>query len=218
MKGKHEICCMQILVIAATELEIEPFTAVHKNIDVLITGVGVPAAIYHLLKRMHQIDYDLVIQAGIAGSFDDTLQPGQTVLVRKDCFADLGFEEKEKYTPVFETGFADKNEFPFENGWLNNTGSILTNAGLPLVNGITVNKVSDNALQKQQFVKQFNPGIETMEGAALHYVCLQENIPFLQIRSISNYVGERDKIKWKLKEAIENLNIDLIKLINRLTN
>ncbi|MFZ1371603.1 MAG: futalosine hydrolase, partial [Ferruginibacter sp.] len=73
-------------------------------------------------------------------------------------------------------------------------------------------------LQKQQFIKQFKPGIETMEGAALHYVCLQENIPFLQIRSISNYVGERDKIKWKLKEAIENLNTDLIKLINGLTN
>ncbi|MBK8493621.1 MAG: futalosine hydrolase [Chitinophagaceae bacterium] len=218
MKGKHEICCMQILVIAATEHEIEPFTAVHKNIDALITGVGVPAAIFHLLKRMHQIDYDLVIQAGIAGSFDDTLRQGQTVLVRKDCFADLGFEEKEKYTPVFETGFADKNEFPFENGWLNNTGSILTNAGLPLVNGITVNKVSDNALQKQQFLNQFKPDIETMEGAALHYVCLQENIPFLQIRSISNYVGERDKTKWKLKVAIENLNTDLIKLINGLTN
>lgn len=218
MKGKHEICKMQILVIAATEPEIEPFTAVYKNIDVLITGVGVPAAIYHLLKRMHQIDYDLVIQAGIAGAFEQTLRPGQTVLVKKDSFADLGFEEKENFTPVFETGFADKNEFPFENGWLNNAGTHLVNAGLPLVNGITVNKVSDNALQKQQFIKQFKPDIETMEGAALHYVCLQENIPFLQIRSISNYVGERDKTKWKLNEAIENLNIDLIKLINGLLN
>jgi len=217
MKGKHEICNMQILVIAATGHEIEPFTAVRSNMDVLITGVGVPAAIYHLQKRMHQIDYDLVIQAGIAGAFDHMLQLGQTVLVKKDCFADLGFEEKEKYTPVFETGFADKNEFPFENGWLNNAVTRFTNAGLPWVKGITVNKVSDNAMQKQQFIDQFKPEIETMEGAALHYVCLQENIPFLQIRSVSNYVGERDKTKWKLKESIENLNTELINLVNGLT-
>ena len=52
-----------------------------------------------------------------------------------------------------------------------------------------------------------------MEGAALHYVCLQQSVPFLQIRSISNEVGERDKSKWRMKEAVENLNTELIKLI-----
>jgi futalosine hydrolase len=57
-----------------------------------------------------------------------------------------------------------------------------------------------------------------MEGAALHYVCLQENIPFVQIRSVSNYVGERDKTKWKIQEAIENLNRELLLMINRITN
>jgi len=35
--------------------------------------------------------------------------------------------------------------------------------------------------------------------------CLQKEIPFLQIRGISNYVGERDKSKWKMEEAIDNL-------------
>ena len=52
-----------------------------------------------------------------------------------------------------------------------------------------------------------------MEGAALHYVCLSEKIPFLQLRSVSNYVGERDKSKWALREAIMNLNIELQRLI-----
>ena len=65
---------------------------------------------------------------------------------------------------------------------------------------------------------QFNADIETMEGAALHYVCLQEDIPFIQIRTISNFVGERDKTKWKLKDAIENLNIELDKLYNKITD
>ena len=58
---------MQILVIAATEQEIEPFTDANARVDVLITGVGVPSTIYHLQKRIHQMEYDLIIQAGIAG-------------------------------------------------------------------------------------------------------------------------------------------------------
>ena len=137
---------------------------------------------------------------------------------KQDCFADLGFEEKENYIPVFNTAFADKDEFPFTNGWLVNSNEILSKASLPKAKAITVNKVSDSELQKQQFIQTFNADIETMEGAALHYVCLQEQIPFLQIRSISNHVGERDKTKWKMKEAIQNLNTELQILINKLTD
>ncbi|MEO6253282.1 MAG: futalosine hydrolase [Ferruginibacter sp.] len=209
---------MQILLIAATTAEIKPFTAAYSGIDVLITGVGIPSVLYHLQKRMQQIDYDLIIQAGIAGAYDDDMPLGQTVLVKQDCFADLGIEEKENYTPIFETAFADKNEPPFENGWLVNRTDYLNTSTLLLVKAITVNKVSDSALQKQQFIKQFNADLETMEGAAVHYICLQENVPFIQLRSVSNYIGERDKTKWKIKEAIENLNAELLKLINQLTD
>ena len=55
--------------------------------------------------------------------------------------------------------------------------------------------------------------VESMEGAALHYVCLKEKIPFLQIRSVSNYIGERNKKNWNMKESIANLNLELIKII-----
>ncbi len=209
---------MQILLIAATAHEIEPFTAANSRVDVLISGVGVPSTIYHLQKRIHQVDYDLIIQAGIAGSFNNNFSLAQTVLVKQDCFADLGMEEKGNYTPVFKTAFADKDEFPFTDGWLMNADENLKYIDLPKVKAITVNKVSDSELQKQQFIQTFNAGIETMEGAALHYVCLQEQISFIQIRSISNHVGERDKTKWKIKEAIQNLNTELQILINGLTN
>ena len=209
---------MQILLISATVQEIQPFLDSEPKIDTLITGVGVPSTLYHLQKRMQQIDYDLIIQAGIAGTFNDTIPLGQTVIVKQDSFGDLGVEEKEKYTAIFDTGLMAKSEFPFENGWLVNTNEIFRTSSLPAAKAITVNKISDSILLKQQHVKQFNADIESMEGAALHYICLQENIPFLQIRSISNHVGERDRSKWKMKEAIGNLNTDLSKLINELTN
>jgi len=209
---------MQTLIIAATEYEIHPFIARNPHIDVLITGVGAPSAIYFLQKRVQQKDYDLIIQAGIAGSFNSGMALGETFLVKQDCFADIGIEEKGNYTPVFKTELSGKDELHFEGGWLINTHAYLKHPGLPAVKAITVNKLSDSELQKQQYITAFDADIETMEGAALHYVCLQENIPFLQIRSISNYVGERDKTKWKLQEAIENLNAALSRLINKLTN
>ena len=207
---------MRILVIAATKAEIEPFTGVNKNVEILITGVGVPSTIYLLQKKLQQKETGLVIQAGIAGSFTEAINLGDVVLVKQDTFADIGMEEKEQFTSIFNTGFTDKDAFPFTDGWLINLNDLLNHLPLRSVKGITVNKVSDSLVQKQQFLKGFAPQVESMEGAALHYVCLQENIPFIQIRSISNFIGERDKSRWKLKSAIINLNEQLNKLTDKL--
>jgi len=205
---------MQILLIAATEHEIRQELIANSGVDLLITGVGCPATLYHLQKRLQQIDYDMVIQAGIAGTFNDLLKPGQTALVKEDGFGDLGTEEKEEFMPIFKTGLAGENDFPFEKGRLVNTHPVLDLSALPKVNAITVNKVSDSMLQKQQLLQHFDPQLESMEGAALHYVCLQEKIPFVQIRSVSNTVGERDRSKWKMREAIEALNHELLSLVS----
>jgi len=208
-----------ILLTAATEFEIASFINYkHEKYDVLITGVGIPSTLFHLQKRLHQVDYDLVIQAGIAGCFNNTLNLGDLVLIEKDAFGDIGMEEKNHFTPIFKSGFVDENEFPFENGWLKNNNHLLKQSSLKIVSAVTVNKVSDSILQKEQLIKNFNPAIESMEGAAFHYVCLQENIPFVQMRSISNHVGERDKTNWKIKDAITNLNTELGKLIESINH
>jgi futalosine hydrolase len=55
-----------------------------------------------------------------------------------------------------------------------------------------------------------------MEGAALHYMGRDLNIPFIQIRAVSNYVGERNKAKWKMNEAIYNLNETLLQYLDAL--
>lgn len=207
-----------ILLMAATKLEIPGFiTDEHKKTDVLITGVGTPSAMYHLQKRLQQIDYDMVIQAGIAGAFSNNLELGETVIVKKDTFGDIGMEEKKIFKTIFQSGFADENEFPYEEGWLINKNKIIDEINLKKVNAVTINKVTDDILQKEQ-LGSFHADIETMEGAALHYVCLQENVPFLQVRSISNYVGERDKTKWKMKDAIISLNAEMNKLVDLLNS
>ena len=208
---------MQILLTASTDAEIQMLHHLPASVDVEITGVGCPSTLYHLQKQLQQKKYDLVLQAGIAGSFNNKLQPGQVVIVQQDTFADIGMEDAGEFISIYETPFADKNKFPFTDGWLVNEYVKLNNFSLPLVKGVTINKVSDSAAQKQQLIKNFSPDIETMEGAALHYVCLQESVPFLQVRSISNEVGIRDKSKWMMKEAIAGLNEEIKKIIDTLS-
>jgi futalosine hydrolase len=45
-----------------------------------------------------------------------------------------------------------------------------------------------------------------MEGAAFFYVCSKEKIPFLALRSVSNRVEPRDKEKWNIHLALDNLS------------
>ena len=168
----------------------------------------------HSKKELTNRKYDLVLQAGIAGAFGKELVLGDIVLVKEDCFADIGIEQKNDFTSIFETQLANKNHFPYNDGWLINNRLLIDKIPVRAVRAVTINKVSDSKKQKAMLIKKFSPQIETMEGAALHYVCLQEKVPFLQIRSISNYVGERDKSKWKMKEAISNLNKELKRYLN----
>ena len=215
----NEFCTMQILVIAATEMEIGIFMKDAVNTDILITGVGTPSTIYQLTKKLFSKKYDLVIQGGIAGAFSTVSYPlGSVVLVAQDVFADVGIEENKGFHTIFEMGFADANAAPYKNGWLVNESLLLQQFSLQKVKGITVNKISDDVFQTELFSHKYLPDIESMEGAALHFVCMQEGVPFLQLRSISNQVGERDKTKWKMKEAITNLNERLKLIVGNLEN
>lgn len=202
---------MKLLIVAATEFEIAPFISTKIAVDILITGVGSPACIYALTKRLQQIKYDFVIQAGIAGTFKNSFPLAQTFFIKTDVFADLGIYETDRFFTLFEKSFADPNTVPYKNGWLEN--SIKNTFNVSTAKSITVNTVTDNFLQTSLFTKKYDPDLESMEGAAFHYVCIQENVPFLQLRSVSNFVGERIKTNWKMKESIQNLNHHLSRIV-----
>ena len=204
---------MNVLLISATEFEIKPFLTQNEKTDVLITGVGIPNTVYHLTKKLETKSYDLVIQAGIAGTFDEQILKGSVVIVKQDTFGDVGMEEKESFKTLFETGFAKPNDFPFRDGWLLNENKYLSNQTVRVVNGITVNKITDDEKIIKRMKEKFKPDIESMEGAAFHFVCLHEKVNFLQVRSISNIVGDRDKKNWRMKDAIGNLSIELKKIL-----
>ena len=207
---------MRFLLCAATEFEIEATLSFLNNhpeyktkMDTLITGVGLTAATYQLTKKILTERPRFVLQAGICGSLDNYLRPGKIVVVEKESIGDLGVMERGGFTSLFNLGFLKLNAYPWANGKLCNNISVLQKTGLTIADGVTINEITTNTQRIQFYRDELKANIETMEGAALHYVCLSERIPFLQIRGVSNYVGERNKNKWALREAIANVNIEL---------
>ncbi len=204
---------MKILVVAATTFELGPFMESPQSTDFLITGVGIPATVYSLTRKLLSEKYDLVIQAGIAGAFDNALLEN-VVTVERDTFADAGILENYKLHLLHEVGLAEKHAFPFKNGWLVNEQVPPGTEHLQRVDAITVNTINSDEKFTSMMQQKFKAAIESMEGAALHYVCLLQKVQFLQLRSISNIVGDRNKNNWKIDAAIENLNIQLTNLVN----
>ena len=209
-----------ILVVAATAKEINPFIELTRtgdinNTDILISGIGLTASTYRLVKQLALKKYDLVIQAGVGGCFDLRIPLGAVVAVKQDAIADQSVIELQKLKTLFELKLVPQDQYPYKKGWLINPNKdVLKKTKLRIVKGISVNQISTSKQMIKFYRDVFDPVTESMEGAALHYVCLMENVPFVQIRSISNYIGERNKRKWDMMDSIANLNDTLIKTIN----
>lgn len=212
---------MQILLCAATEMEIAPTIqalSLHENrtVNLLITGVGLMAATYALTKEAVQNRPDLIIQAGVAGTLQPQDSLGSVVVVGSECLGDLGVKEASGFRSLFDLHLLGTDTPPWNETRLTNDVERLRATGLPIVSGVTVNEISTDEATIRYYRDQLNAQVESMEGAALHYVGLLEKIPFLQIRSLSNFIGERDKSKWKMKEAIASLNREVQKILTKL--
>jgi futalosine hydrolase len=208
------LCSMKILLVAATAFEVEETLqkidgGLLPHVQPLIAGVGAVPTVFALLQAMQFQAPDLVVQAGIGGAYTNELDLAQVVLVKQDRFADLGALENGSFSDLFDMQLALPNEAPFERGWLVNDHPLLKTLPFENVKALTVNTVTDDRAVIDAQIAKYQPEVESMEGAALHYACLQMGKPFLQLRAISNLVGVRNKTAWKMAEAIGALNAAL---------
>jgi futalosine hydrolase len=189
----------QILIVAATPPEIEPLLShfgPNKPFDVLITGVGMVATAYALGRQLGVKKYDLVINLGIAGSFDRDIALGEVVEVVEDQLSELGAEDDTRFIPIDELGFGERRFYP----------SAQSQIALRKVKAITVNTVHGNEASIANLVQTLNPQLESMEGAAFFYACKMAGVDGVQIRAVSNYVEKRNRDAWKIGLAVKNLN------------
>jgi futalosine hydrolase len=190
------------------------------EITLLITGVGMVATAYHM-GALNKDDFDIAINAGIAGSFTKEIQTGQLVNVTSDCFAELGADYGDRFIPLYNMDFAKESAEPFMtgDGMIHNlsiTDNSLIN-DLQKVKGITVNTVNGNTERIEKIKEMFSPDVESMEGASFLFGCLKKGIPCFQLRTISNYIEPRNLNQWNIPLAIGILNKRLIAIIEAFT-
>lgn len=217
-----------VLIVAATEFEVKPLLNYLKidnaypglnfannienlqDIKVLITGVGMVNTAY-MMGRYSNSLFDLVINVGVCGAFNRSLQLGQVVQVTQDILSEMGAEDDDRFMTYDELNLP--GDYIFNQ---NITKDFEDFRKLEKVKGITVNKVHGNEATIQQVRQLFDPDVESMEGAAFFAGCVRSGDNYIQIRAISNYVEKRDKTKWQMPLAITNLNDFLINFISSL--
>jgi len=223
---------MRIVVTAAEEEEIitakQAFNSLSRDeqsrleITYLLTGIGTTSTSYRLTRLLSAERFDLAINIGIAGSFSDEFPIGSVAVIDKEFFGDLGFETFSGFQTLFDYEILDADTFPFKSGALHATDMPIeireALSEYKSATGVTVQTVSGLPEKRSQLEHDFKPQIETMEGAAFFYVCALENIPFLEIRSVSNEVGERDRSKWDIPLALDSLKKACSKLLKTLSN
>ena len=227
LRGFNDLYIMRVIITAATHSEWMPsfqkinpkYAGNSKKFSVGFheSGIGMLASSISLMKMFTQETPTLIIQVGIAGCFDKKIPLGKVFAVNNDFAGDIGVMENKVWKDLFDMKLDKPNDAPYEkkslpNPWLNQFNLLK----LPTKKGVTVNTITTDKNQIQLLGGRYKAVLESMEGASLHYMGRDLTIPFIQIRAVSNYVGERDKSKWKIQEAIYNLNETLLEYLGAL--
>lgn len=192
--------------------------------DFMLTGIGATSAAYKITRQICMAKaegrpYDMALNIGIAGSFDMERFPlGSIVAIEAEHFGDLGFETFTGFQTLFDYKILEQETFPYRGGALLQRMTLESAksggrpeiaeylekfaADIPKAVGVTVQTISGDPRKVEMVHTIFSPDIESMEGAAFYYVCIWEHIPALELRSISNEVGERDRSKWNIDAAL----------------
>ncbi len=183
------------------------------EVDFIITGIGTTATTYFLTRALcvPDIHYDLIVNIGVGSTFTDKYPVGSTVRIIKEQFSDMGVESRMGFQTLFEYEILDANTIPFKNGALFapyldiEMENALTD--IPSLSGVTVHTLLEAGERVEQVKERFAPDVESMEGGAFFYVAIMEKVPFIELRGISNVVGERDKTKWETAKALDSLTL-----------
>ena len=124
---------MRVVITSATTGEWMPafvgindlYTGKSKRIKVQFnqSGVGLLASAVALTRLAIEERPDLIIQAGIAGSFQKKLAPGKIVVINNEQLGDTGVMEKGNWKDIFDLKLEKSSYHPFEkrklpNPWL----------------------------------------------------------------------------------------------------
>lgn len=174
---------------------VEKGIGTNPNIQVETAGVGPASAAARTAIWLAKGDYDLVINAGIGGGFKEKVELLEVVISSDIVCADLGAETADSFIPVEELGFGSSRIESPQIMQTMKSGVIITKS--------TVTGTDETALD---LLERFPKAVaEGMEGFGVASAAKEYGVPVVEIRSISNYVGKRDRDAGKFLRRWNNL-------------
>ncbi|MCD0485740.1 futalosine hydrolase [Streptacidiphilus sp. ASG 303] len=179
---------------------------------VLAAGVGPAAAAAAAAGALADAaarsrPFHLVVCAGIAGGFAPAAPVGSAVLADAVVAADLGATTPDGFADVAELGFGTVRHLPPKPA-VDLAAAALRAAGIPTAVGpvLTVSTVTGTA-ERAAGLAARHPGAaaEAMEGFGAAEAADRYGVPVLELRTVSNAVGPRDRAAWRIGEALETL-------------
>lgn len=220
-----------ILILAATKPEIsglikyfrtplDTFFKYNKSqIFMTATGVGSVNAALKTGILLSKYQFSQVFMFGCCGSYHNNIATGDVIMATGEINGDLGVGYADTWQDPknFPFAFINKqnksyiNQYPcnsfdyrkFKVDYNIHTGVLLT-----------VSTVSGDKNYAAQLKNRFDAIAENMEGAASAQVCVYFDVPFTEIRGISNIAGDRNKNNWNIELACCNSQDLLIKLLS----
>ncbi|WPB92529.1 futalosine hydrolase [Streptomyces malaysiensis] len=203
------------------------------TVDVLAAGVGPAAAAAGTAAALTaaavaRTPYDLAVSAGIGGGFTamppattppttaaptspapTTTRPGSAAprlgsVVVADAIvaADLGAETPDGFAAVTDLGFGTVEHLP--PAPLVAAVAEATDAVRGTV--LTVSTVTGSAERAAELLRRHPHAVaEAMEGFGVAEAAAAQAVPALEVRTVSNAVGPRDRAAWRIGEAMEAL-------------
>jgi len=192
----------------------EKFMWGSRPLTLLITGIGpvnAALALGHLLGGKPGLAG--VLNVGIAGGFQPEKIPlGGVVRVQTEIWPEFGLHTAEGLDPqglglghgrVQGRVIWDRLDLhPLKQAY--QMGLELCSSW-PLVKSVSVAGVSGSPDRAAELQAKTRAEVENMEGFALAWACTLQDVPFVQIRTISNRVGSRSNKEWNMGLALCSL-------------
>jgi futalosine hydrolase len=198
----------KILIISPTKREMESLlpVALSYRCPYLVCGLGPASTALHLTRFIERMGKPLmVILAGVAGAYRGTdVKLEEVCLASSEAYGDLGRQGPSGIEPIHLEGEEIRTDFALEPGWQKFiTSGIVKRLGLCCGPMVTVSCTTGDAGRAQDLRDRFQAIVENMEGAAAAQVCEYYQVPLLEIRGISNWIGELDRKNWRIDQALE---------------
>lgn len=170
------------------------------DVKLLQTGIGPVNAAFAVTRFLMRNRVDAVINCGVGGAYPGSdLETGSAVCAVTETYGDLGAGSPDGFLDMKALGFpligGDEplfNELPLD--------LFPAARRVPFVTCATCTGTDDVA---QMLVARTGGVVESMEGAAVVHVARLMGVMVGEVRGISNPVGNRNKARWRLREAAQ---------------